>query len=119
MCAKLCIDEPDFHAEFDQKLNERTALWQQAEINVPTKYQNCKMEYTISAKFMSVYEKELQKQNKNGWLIPYDEQEFGPPKGLIGLMAIVKQNKSKLCPMLDNWEVNQHINIFTVDAEVN
>ena len=54
------------------------------------------MEYSLLAILRKVYEKELEQWIEKGRLIPYDEQKFGPPKGLIPLMAVVQQNKSKV-----------------------
>ena len=33
------------------------------------------------------YENEILQRQQNGWLLPYSEEELGPPKGLI-LMAV-------------------------------
>ena len=53
---------------------------------------------------------------RNGWLLPYSEEELGLPKGLIPLMAVVQ--KQKVRPVLDYWELNGFVDAFTANAEV-
>ena len=48
--------------------------------------------------------------------MPYSEEELGPPKGLIPLMAIVQ--KQKVRPVLDYRELNGFVDAFTANAEV-
>lgn len=64
------------------------------------------------------YEQELSTWISSGWLILYPEEKLGPPKGLIPLMAILQQNKSKVRPVMDFQELNHHVDAFTVDADV-
>ena len=64
------------------------------------------------------YEKELRAWIDAGWLIPYPHKKLGPPKGLIPLMAVVQQNKSKVRPVIDYRELNQYVDTFTADANV-
>ena len=65
-----------------------------------------------------MYEKELQRWIDDGWLLPYDEQAYGPAKGLIPLMAVVQRNKRKVRPVMDFRELNTHIDAFTADSDV-
>lgn len=50
--------------------------------------------------------------------MPYPEEELGPPKGLIPLMAVIQQNKEKVRPVLDYRELNEHVDAFTAHADV-
>ena len=54
----------------------------------------------------------------NGWLVPYKEEELGPPKGLIPLIAVLQQHKSKVCPAMDFWQLNHHVDVFTAKTDV-
>ena len=64
------------------------------------------------------YENEIPPWQQNGWLSPYSEEELGPPKGLIPLMAVVQEQKQKVCPVLDYRELNSFVDAFTANAEV-
>ena len=63
-------------------------------------------DYPISAQVSQEYCRELEMWLNNGWLLPYPEEELGPLKGLIPLMAVFQQNKSKVRPVLDFRELN-------------
>ena len=54
----------------------------------------------------------------NGWLVPFPEDKLGPLKGLIPLMAALQQNKKKVRPVIDYWELNHHVDTFTANAVV-
>ena len=54
----------------------------------------------------------------NGWLLSYLEEELGPPKGLIPLMAVFQQNKPKVRPELDFYELNGHIDAYTAHTDI-
>ena len=107
MCAALHIDRPDFRVEFDRRQKIWTASWKWTDKEAPTKLRNSVAEYPVSANVRIAYEQELYAWIKDGWLIPYPNQKLGPPKGLIPLMAIVQQNKSKVRPVLDYRELNK------------
>ena len=53
-----------------------------------------------------------------GWFILYDEENIGFPKGLISLIAVVHQNKSKVKPGMDYRKINFHVNTYTADADI-
>ena len=55
---------------------------------------------------------------QNSWLIPYPENELGPPKDLIPLMTILQENKQKVRPVMDYRELNEHVNAYTANADV-
>ena len=60
--------------------------------------------------------RELQRWIDDEWLLPYDEQTYGPAKGLIPLMAVVQRNKGKVRQVMDFRELNMHgANVFVVD----
>ena len=54
----------------------------------------------------------------NGWLVPHKEEELGSPKGLIPLMAVLQQYKSKLRPVMDFRQLNCYVDVFTANADV-
>ena len=64
------------------------------------------------------YEEELQTWIDSCRLHPYPEDELGPPRGLIPLMAILQENKQKVRPVMDYRELNKHDNLYTAGAEV-
>lgn len=51
-------------------------------------------------------------------LISYGKQKIRPQRGLLLLMAIVHQNKLKVCPVMDYRELNLHVDAYTTDADV-
>ena len=55
---------------------------------------------------------------KSGWLLPYSNEELGPPKGLILLMAVLQTNMHKVRPMMDYRELNTYVEPFTGTADV-
>ncbi|KRX39359.1 hypothetical protein T05_1300 [Trichinella murrelli] len=69
----------------------------EAEINAgePGVLRNTVEEYPPVNVARGAYEDELRKWIKDGWLVPYDESEHGPPKGLLLLMAVIQRNKKK------------------------
>ena len=75
-------------------------------------------QYAVPAEARQEYENELETWIQNGWLVPYDETVLGKPRGLIPLMAIEQDNKSKVRPVLDYRELNGHVNVHTADADV-
>ena len=64
-----------------------------------------------------VFKKELSLWQHNGWLLPYPEEEFGPPKELILLMAVMQEYK-QVWLGLDYQELNGFVEAFTANAEV-
>lgn len=43
-----------------------------------------------------MYERELLKWIEDEWLLPYDEEKYGPVMGLIPLMAVTQHSKNKV-----------------------
>ena len=75
-------------------------------------------EYPVSAQVRQEYRHELETWLNNRWLLPYPEEELGPPKALIPLMAVVQQNKSKVRLVLDFRELNGYVDAYTAHADV-
>ena len=77
-------------------------------------------EYAVPCHTRDAYENEILQWQWNGWLLPYSEEELGPPKGLIPLMAVMvtHDQKQKVHPVLDNWELNGFVDAFTANAKV-
>ena len=94
VCAAITLDEPDFHAEYDQDTNVWTVLWKWSGDHPPISLQNWLSEYPPHSWLREQYEKELQAWIDNGYLRPYPEDELGPPRRLIPQMAVLQENKS-------------------------
>ena len=75
-------------------------------------------QYAVPCHARDAYENEILQWQRNGWLLPYPEEELGPPKGLIPLMAVVQEQKQKVRPVLDYRELNGFVDAFTANAEV-
>ena len=112
MCAAITLDEPDFHAEYDETKRVWTASWKWSGDQPPVSLKNTLSEYPAPKRLQGEYERELLAWIQNGWLIPYPESELGPPKGLIPLMAILQESKQKVRPVMDNRKLNEHVNAF-------
>lgn len=74
--------------------------------------------YTVPDHAWDAYERELLLWQCSGWLLPYPEEELGPLKGLIPLMAVMQEHKQKVRMVLDYGELNGFVEAFTADAEV-
>ena len=117
-CAAIRIEEPDFSTEFNEQTRAWTASWKWSGNQPPDVLMNKVPEYPMSAQVQQEYRHELEMWLNNGWLLPYPEEELGPPKSLIPLMAVFQQNKSKVCLVLDFHELNEYIDTYTVHADV-
>ena len=118
MCAAITLDEPDFHAEYDEAKRVWTASWKWSGDQPPVSLKNRLSEYPAPKRLQGEYEWELQTWIQNGWLIPYPENELCPPKGLIPLTAILQESKQKVRPVMDYRELNEHVNAYTANADV-
>ena len=54
----------------------------------------------------------------NDWLLPYINEEFGQPKGLVLLMVILQTNKDKVRPLMDDYELNTYVDTLTGAMDV-
>ena len=73
-------------------------------------------EYPVVAEIRNEYMQELHTWIGNGWLVPYPENKLRPPKGLIPLMAVLQQTKTKVHPVMNYWELNHHVDTFTTNV---
>ena len=76
------------------------------------------VEYPAPAQIRVEYEWELQMWIDNGWLLLYPEEELGPPKGLIPLMAIRQENKQKVQLVMDYQELDKYVDAYMANADV-
>ena len=118
MCATITLNEPDFHAEYDEAKYVWAASWKWSGDQPPGSLKNRLSEYPAPKRLQSEYERELPAWIQNGWLIPYPESELGPPKGLIPLMAILEESKLKVRPVMDYRELNEHVNAYAANADM-
>ena len=86
----------------------------------PEALDNRVAEYPVAAEIREDYEQELRTWMSNGWLVPYKEEELGPPppKGLIPLIAVLQQHKSKVRTVMDFRQLNCYVDVFTAYADV-
>lgn len=108
----------DFSATFDVTTNSWTAMWKWSQGSEPGVLKNKVEEYSVPREAREAYENELKKWITEGWLVPYEECELGPVKGLIPLMAVIQRNKGKVRPVLDFRELTSRVDAFTADADV-
>ncbi|KFD46863.1 hypothetical protein M514_12268 [Trichuris suis] len=116
--AKLRIDEKDFLVTYDPAARSWTAAWKCSNGSAPDTLSNRMEEYPPAAAARAAYEEELSSWIQNGWLVPYDEEEMGPAKALIPLMAVIQRSKQKVRPVMDFRAVNAHIDAFTASSDV-
>ncbi|KRZ47669.1 hypothetical protein T02_2163 [Trichinella nativa] len=115
--AGISIREKDFTATYCHSTRSWTAAWKWSDAREPGVLRNMVEEYPPVNVARGAYEDELRKWIKDGWLVPYDEREHGPPKGLLPLMAVIQRNK-KVRPVLNFRELNAHIESYTADEDV-
>ena len=122
-CGTACrsvpaVDHPDFSVKFDPAERSWTVAWKWQNGVEPACLNNRVPEYAVSAEARQEYDEELKSWMENGWLTPYDESVHGRPRGLIPLMAVRQDSKSKVRPVLDYRELNGHVPTHTADADV-
>ena len=116
-CAAILINETNFSMTFDQNTKAWTASWKWASSHSLTELANRVQEYTVPDHVWDAYKEELSIWQYDEWLLTYPEEKLGLPKGLIPLMAVVQEHK-KVQPMLDFWELNGFVEVFTANAVV-
>ena len=94
-CAAVTIDKPDFHSEFDQNKKIWVVSWKWSVNQTPPELENKAAEYLVPKQLRTEFDNELRTWIDNGWMIPYPEEECGPFKGLIPLMAVLQANKQQ------------------------
>ena len=92
-CAAISIIEPDFSVTYDCSNKEWTASWKWVNGHSSSDLSNSVQEYVVPCHARDAYENEILQWQQNGWLLPYSEEELGPPKGLIPLMAVMQEQK--------------------------
>ena len=117
-CATIRIEEPDFSTKFNEQARAWTVSWKWSGNQPHDGLMNKVPEYPMSTQVGQEYCHELETWLNNGWLLPYPEEELSLLKGLIPLMAVFQQNKSKVHLMLDFHELNEYIDAYTVHADV-
>ncbi|KRX80125.1 hypothetical protein T06_4700 [Trichinella sp. T6] len=115
--AGISIRENDFTATYCHSTRSWTAAWKWSDAGQPGVLRNMVEEYPPVNVARGAYEDELRKWIKDGWLVPYDEREHGPPKGLLPLMAVIQRNK-KVRPVMNFRELNAHIESYTAKKDV-
>ena len=115
---ELRVDEKDFTAVFDPVEKCWTMAWKWRDDQHPMVLKNKRGEYAIPPEARQQYEDEVQEWIRLGWLQPYNEDEDGPAKGLVPLMAVIQPSKAKVRPVMDFREVNSYIDAYTGDADV-
>ena len=114
---KIEIKKKDHEAVFNGV--EWRVKWKWRDGKSPNRLHNKVAQYGIPQYARADYENELQDWIDRKWLLEYDENELGPPKGQIPLMAVIQRNKdNKIRPVLDWREANDFIETYTRDADV-
>ena len=118
LCGQPTVEAPDFEARFDPVARAWTVAWKWRDGAAPECLSNGVEAYAVPERAKREFDDELQSWIENGWLVPYREAEYGPPRGLIPLMAVEQKNKTKVRPVLDFRELNSHVVPHTADADV-
>ena len=77
-CAAISIDEPDFSMTYDHSNKEWTASWKWMNGRYPSELSV--QEYAVPCHARDAYENEILQWQRNRWLLPYSEEELGPPR---------------------------------------
>ena len=115
---RLEVEAPDYLVRFDASEKIWVVSWKWSAGSGPEYLTNTAAQYNVSSDMRCQFEEELNEWVSNGWLVPYDEQRFGPPRGLIPLMAVRQRNQDKVRPVLDYRELNSYITAHTADVDV-
>ena len=116
VCASaIKIEEADFCISFGAIEKAWTVAWKWSDNAEPDALRNRVAEYSIPPTARLRYEEEIEQWITNGWLKHYDDEKFGPAKGLIPLMEV---NKDTVRPVVDFRELNSHEDAFTASADV-
>ena len=113
----LVIVRPDYTARFNEEFRRWYVKWNWATAIEP-RIRNTVAQYNIPAHARDAFETEVEEWITKGYLIPYDENELGPPKALLPLMAAIQVNKDRVRPVLDYREINSFISAFSAKADV-
>lgn len=116
--APLVVNAPDFTVRFDFETRRWTVAWRWDNGQTPECLSNSIAEYAVPRAAREEYNAELDAWIAKGWLVPYDEREHGPPKGLVPLLAVQQRNKAKVRPVMDFRELNGFVTAHTADSDV-
>ena len=115
-CAAISINEPDFTATFNHRSQAWTVAWKWSEGCTPEALDNRVAEYLVAEEIREDYKQELHSWMSNG--SPIQRGRTGTPKGLIPLMAVLQQHKSKVRPVMDFRQLNCYVDVFTANTNV-
>ena len=115
--AELRIKGPDFSGELGAD-GRWVVRWKWADGKPPAELRNETAQYRVPATARVAFDDELQEWVDQGWLVPYDEGEFGPVRALIPLMAVEQPHKGKVRPVLDFRQLNEYIPVHAAGADV-
>ena len=116
--APLAVNAPDFSVQFDFETRCWTVAWKWDGGRVPDCLGNLVAEYAVPRTARDAYDAELDAWIERGWLVPHDERQHGPPRGLVPLLAVQQKNKSKVRPVMDFRELNDFVTAHTADSDV-
>lgn len=104
----LVVDAINFTVWFNEKSRAWTVSWKWTNETVPGCLNNILAEYNVCLSMQQEFNEELDSWIANGWLTPYDDNQYGTPKGLVPLMAIHQNSCGKVRPVLDCCELNSY-----------
>ena len=110
MSTEVRIDDKDFEAVFTN--GAWTVSWKWVE-GAPT-LKNHIASYKVPEQARDEYESEVKEWIRLGWLKPFN----GKCAGIIPLMAVIQENKSKVRPVMDYRELNQYVSSHTAQNDV-
>ena len=116
--APLAVEAPDFDVQFDAAERKWTVAWKWSDGVGPECLTNAVAQYAVPPNARQEFATEIDSWIGSGWLVPYDEQRHGAPKGLVPLMAVQQSNKSKVRPVMDYRELNGFVTAHTADTDV-
>ena len=116
--APLAVDAPDFSVRFESETRRWTVAWKWDEGRVPDCLSNSTAEYAVPRAAREEYDAELNAWIDKGWLVPHDERQHGPPRGLVPLLAVQQKNKAKVRPVMDFRELNGFVTAHIADSDV-
>ena len=104
--------------QFDEVERKWTVAWKWSDGTGPECLTNTVAQYAVPPAARHEFDAELDSWIEQGWLVPYDERQHGAPKGLVPLMAVQQNNKSKVRPVMDYRELNGFVTAHTADTDV-
>ena len=112
----LTIDDENFSAAFEN--GKWVVKWKWKNDVPPAVLENDIAQYRMEDGVRERFESTLDDWIKKGYLILYDEQCFGQPKGLIPMFPVVQPNKDKVRPVFDFRELNKYVVVYSAKSDV-